>query len=202
MFNLNCSICNKEFISHVPHAKACSEECKYKYRRAYANKYYSNPNYIEKYRSIVRKSNKKRRMNKAVKEKEMLKNYEWRKLNPEKWKALKKRDYDKHPERAKLAHIKRKHNMRSAGKLPDMDIIKKRMNLFDGCCYCKSKKELTLEHFIPINKFGKNFINNIFGSCLKCNVSKQDKPFLEWYRKQKFYDPKREYEILQYSFAG
>ena len=79
----------------------------------------------------------------------------------------------------------------------------KRLKLFNGCCYCKSQhNKLTIEHLVPIVKGGTNIILNLFGACSKCNSSKGTKYFLEWYRQQSFYDPIREYEILQRTYAG
>ena len=84
----------------------------------------------------------------------------------------------------------------------DVKTIRKRMNIFKGCCYCGTKEKLTMEHLMPISKGGDHSENNLFGACFSCNSSKQDRDFKEWYRKQSFYDKKREYNILQNTLAG
>jgi 5-methylcytosine-specific restriction endonuclease McrA len=54
-----------------------------------------------------------------------------------------------------------------------------RQNLFrrDGhqCCYCSSKKDLTIDHVIPRSKGGKNTWKNLVTCCKKCNKEKDDK---------------------------
>ena len=81
--------------------------------------------------------------------------------------------------------------------VPTTKEIKKIMDVFKECVYCGSKENLTLEHFVPIGKGGTNDIKNLFICCYSCNASKQDDDFLEWYRIQKFYDKKRERNILK-----
>lgn len=66
------------------------------------------------------------------------------------------------------------------------------------CAYCGNAGKLTQEHFIPLVKGGEYTINNIIPACGKCNSSKQEIDFFEWYPKQPFYNRKRENRILRY----
>jgi len=70
---------------------------------------------------------------------------------------------------------------------------------FDNkCCYCEESKPLAQEHFIALSKGGGYTVSNILPACKSCNSSKNNKDFLEWYPKQKFYSDKRRDKILEY----
>jgi len=50
------------------------------------------------------------------------------------------------------------------------------------CQYCKTphiRKELTLDHVIPLSKGGKTQWNNIVAACSPCNVAKGDKTIMK-----------------------
>ncbi|MFX1570622.1 MAG: HNH endonuclease [Promethearchaeota archaeon] len=66
------------------------------------------------------------------------------------------------------------------------------------CCYCGIGANLHQEHFIPLANGGEYTKNNIIPACGKCNSSKCDKDFFEWYPKQSFYNKKKEQKILKY----
>lgn len=59
------------------------------------------------------------------------------------------------------------------------------------CAYCGATERLTVEHIIPVSKFGASKIYNIIPACLACNCSKCDHDILEWYPKQPFYTEER-----------
>ena len=72
------------------------------------------------------------------------------------------------------------------------------LNLFNGeCAYCGSKVNLTLDHFIPINKGGSDVQGNLLPACLSCNSSKCNNDAIEWYKKQSFFSQKRLKQILK-----
>ena len=58
------------------------------------------------------------------------------------------------------------------------------------CIYCGMPSE-SLDHLHPLSKGGKNNTSNCVPCCLSCNGKKSDQNALTWYRKQKFYDPRR-----------
>jgi len=74
------------------------------------------------------------------------------------------------------------------------------LNAFDyTCAYCgKHSKKLQQEHFIPVNKLGTYTKDNIIPACPRCNQSKSNKNFIEWYRAQKFYSLEGELFIMSY----
>lgn len=59
------------------------------------------------------------------------------------------------------------------------------------CAYCGKTGELTVEHIIPVSRFGANKIYNVIPACRACNSSKCDHDILEWYPKQPFYTEAR-----------
>lgn len=74
------------------------------------------------------------------------------------------------------------------------------LEYFDNkCAYCgNSNEKLSMEHFIPVTQNGELAITNILPACKKCNCSKNNKNFFEWYPKQSFYNKLREKKILKY----
>lgn len=59
------------------------------------------------------------------------------------------------------------------------------------CAYCGSTENLTVEHIVPISRFGANKRYNIIPACSHCNSSKSDQDIMEWYPKQPFYSTER-----------
>ncbi len=52
------------------------------------------------------------------------------------------------------------------------------------CFYCETplkKRQTHTDHFVPIFKGGKNYIDNVVISCQRCNCSKQEKDPVEYY---------------------
>lgn len=80
--------------------------------------------------------------------------------------------------------------------------MQKRWNQFDNACaYCGSKPAdpsvLEVEHVVPISKGGPNLLSNIVPACNCCNRSKHKHDMVKWYRKQPFYDKRREARIKE-----
>lgn len=59
------------------------------------------------------------------------------------------------------------------------------------CAYCGASGPLTMDHIIPVSKFGANKRYNIIPACAHCNSSKNNSDILEWYQKQPFYTVER-----------
>jgi len=66
------------------------------------------------------------------------------------------------------------------------------------CAYCGEKVHLQQEHFIPLSKGGEYTVNNIIPACKRCNPSKNNGDFFEWYPKQEYYSKEREQFILNH----
>lgn len=67
------------------------------------------------------------------------------------------------------------------------------------CAYCGNYHEnLTQDHFIPLSKGGTYTDDNIIPICAKCNSSKWNNDFEEWYKKQPFFDELRMKKVEEY----
>lgn len=66
------------------------------------------------------------------------------------------------------------------------------------CAYCGRELPLAQEHVVPVAKGGEYTHDNIICACQSCNSSKNDRDFLKWYRKYRYYSKKREKLILKY----
>jgi hypothetical protein len=108
------------------------------------------------------------------------------------------------PEKYKLQRIKAMHVRKSKIKNLKNDFTKKqweycKLYFKNTCAYCKRKtNKITQEHFIPVNKGGHYTFNNILPVCNKCNSSKQDKDFEEWFIQQNFYNEETKRNIYKY----
>jgi len=217
-----CVQCEKEFEWESNTQNTCSPECKYERKKFIDRewmrqkrakdpdcklkdkKWKQNPEYKKKqceYEKERRKNGLDWRSNHKEESREYDKKYF--QDNKEKLMNWSKEYSRKNPEYAKRMKMLSKNRKYGVDhEVPDVKTIRKRMNIFKGCCYCGTKEKLTMEHLMPISKGGDHSENNLFGACFSCNSSKQDRDFKEWYRKQSFYDKKREYNILQNTLAG
>jgi hypothetical protein len=64
----------------------------------------------------------------------------------------------------------------------------------NSCIYCGKNSE-SIDHVIPRSRGGLSTTDNCVPACLSCNGSKTDNDAFEWYRKQRFYDPRRSMAI-------
>ncbi len=60
----------------------------------------------------------------------------------------------------------------------------------NSCIYCGNHSE-SIDHILPRSKGGLSTTENCVPACLSCNGDKSDIDALDWYRRQKFYDPRR-----------
>jgi len=59
-----------------------------------------------------------------------------------------------------------------------------------SCIYCGRHSE-SIDHILPRSKGGLSITENCVPACLSCNGDKSDEDAFLWYRRQKFYDPRR-----------
>ena len=64
----------------------------------------------------------------------------------------------------------------------------------NSCIYCGKTSE-SIDHVLPRSRGGLSITENCVPACLSCNGSKTDNDAFEWYRKQRFYDPRRSMAI-------
>ena len=106
--------------------------------------------------------------------------------------------YDDHRE----VYVHREHMYRAERKghycdlsLNDWEDIKEEFE--HRCAYCgRQYLNFFQDHIVPRSQNGAYTKANIVPACQRCNVSKSDHPFTEWYKKQPFYSPEREAKIL------
>lgn len=81
--------------------------------------------------------------------------------------------------------------------LEDWEDIK---NAFGNrCAYCgREYLNFYQDHIVPRSSNGAYTKSNIVPACQRCNASKSDKSFFDWYPKQPFYTEKRELAILKH----
>ena len=59
-----------------------------------------------------------------------------------------------------------------------------------SCIYCGKPSE-SIDHVLPQSRGGLSVTENCVPACLACNGHKSDTDAFEWYRRQRFYDPRR-----------
>ena len=66
------------------------------------------------------------------------------------------------------------------------------LHTFTGksCIYCGKPSE-SIDHIHPQAKGGSSVTENCVPACLSCNGRKSDADVFDWYRRQRFYDPRR-----------
>ena len=67
-----------------------------------------------------------------------------------------------------------------------------------SCIYCGHKSE-SIDHILPRSEGGLSETENCVPACLSCNGDKSNNEAFYWYRKQKFYDPRRAMAIRAWS---
>jgi hypothetical protein len=66
------------------------------------------------------------------------------------------------------------------------------------CAYCKSEKNITLDHIFPQCKGGLDVKTNIVACCHSCNQSKGHIQWKEWYLSQDFFTEERYDDIIKW----
>lgn len=78
------------------------------------------------------------------------------------------------------------------------EVCKRHFN--NRCAYCGEEKKLVQDHFVALSKGGSYTSENIIPSCQRCNSSKNNRDFAEWYPRQATYNKANEQKILSYIF--
>ena len=66
------------------------------------------------------------------------------------------------------------------------------LHIYTGkcCIYCGKPSE-SIDHVLPRSRGGLSVTENCVPACLSCNGHKSDSDAFDWYRRQRFYDPRR-----------
>lgn len=207
-----CGICNKYYPLNLEYfrrdrdsfycnCKKCENE-----KRKY--KYHNDKNFRKMILSYDKNKKKQMRRNYYLlhRELEIKRAKEYNEKHKEELKIKSKiyRKTEKGIESNKIKCHKRRKNLKNKGNftLKEWEICKNFFKNNKGnyiCAYCnKEIQRPTIEHFIPISNGGLNVKENILPICNKCNCSKQDSNFLEWYKKQSFYNQENILKINKY----
>lgn len=192
-------VCRGTRDGFYPWCKPCA--------RTYGRRYYEankkrmlqkNRDYREANRALL--SQQSRRYYEANKERILQQRKRYREANKGKVQAV-IREWQKRNREKVLQHCARrnahKRDLPATLTIEQWRQCKKHFN--HSCAYCgRAMKRLTQEHFVPISSGGNYTVGNIIPACSKCNSSKRDKSFFEWYPQQKFYSRMREKRILKY----
>lgn len=70
------------------------------------------------------------------------------------------------------------------------------------CAYCgctlRKGERLTRDHLVPVSAGGQTTQANIVPACSRCNSSKQDEEWREWFMKQEFFSQERMNRIFKW----
>jgi len=66
------------------------------------------------------------------------------------------------------------------------------------CAYCGNEENLTLDHIIPRSKGGSDRATNVLCACNKCNHSKGQQIWYDWYMKQPFFTTEKLSAIIEW----
>ena len=144
----------------------------------------SNPEKIKERRRVFYEKNKDRILHQTSM---------WQKANKEKKKQYTRKWTIKNREKVNFKEQRRRtkrKGLKSDLTIQEWEMIKKQFD--DKCAYCGcSVEKLEKDHFVPLTKKGEFTLRNIIPACRRCNASKGNSNFQEWYLSQDFYDPKR-----------
>lgn len=177
-----------------------------KFKNRDRQQYLKHRNKRLEYQQQYRKAHKKevelahKRWREKNKEYVYLKNKEWRMKNYTRYRAAIKRWLEENPDKKRRYYHVREARKKSLLATFNPKQWKYCKSYFSySCAYCgRPSQKLHQEHFIPINNGGTYTITNIIPACRKCNSSKKDSSFFDWYSKQPFYSKTREAKILKY----
>ena len=212
-----CSKCGRLLVANNINFAKCKTgkyglrtDCK-ECRNKNSKKCYEDNNrkeYFAKYRSENREICKER-----VKE--------WQKMHPEESKEISRKWQKENKERSnervrkwqknnpdKMFNQSQKRRLReeNQGKGITKEQWLEMMEFFNwSCAYSNiqlNKNNRTIDHIVPLSKGGDHEIWNLIPMETHLNSSKNDKDWLEWYRKQDFYSKERLnkiYEWIEYA---
>jgi hypothetical protein len=133
--------------------------------------------------------------------------YRWRKRNPEKQAQATRNWRDNNRERVLETRRKwtnknreilrardsrrhaRKHGV--PGWATGQDRAWRALLFGNECAYCGGEYR-HMDHLIALNCGGTDQAGNLVPACVRCNESKSDRDWREWYRSKPFYDKRRE----------
>ena len=112
--------------------------------------------------------------------------------------SLRERDYERRLEIERASRERRKEKQRpgrnARQRVRNKILLEKKFLILpkeleklyrEPCFKCGSKQNQSIDHIIPLSKGGNHSVGNLMTLCLRCNMSKRDKLFIEWKLKTK-----------------
>ena len=138
---------------------------------------------VDYQKNIDANREKRRKYSKDNYEKVTRKQKEWRVNNPERHKHNRRNHYLKNVDKYHFSVNSRIHKKRAnGGSFTEEEITLLFEKQHGLCFYCWGdiSTGFVKDHWIPVNKGGDSWIDNIRLSCAECNGSKSDKMPYEW----------------------
>jgi len=156
--------------AHKAESKAYREASKEKAKAYYKEYYKKNP---ENKKRVFENTKKWYKENPGYKAEYYLKNKERASENNKRWNK-------ENPEYRRIMESKRRARLAGAGGGGFSKIQWEEMKKeYNGICpYCNNKKDLTIEHIVPLINNGEHDADNISPACKSCNSSKGTKSML------------------------
>ena len=169
--------------------------------REYGKRYYhNNKDKMVEYQRDWRERNPNYKKNyyEANKDKVRKKNDKWASENRDKKRFYIKKWRVKNREKVyQSARIRQLNKSKGDYSLDEWEQTKAYFG--NRCAYCGvSSDVLSQDHFIPLSKGGSYTKDNIIPACIRCNSSKNNTDFKEWFTKQEFYNFDRLQKIEDY----
>lgn len=122
----------------------------------------------------------------------------WRETHKDKYMAIISKYKKNHPERSVMAEERRRSIKKQLPATLTNDQWEDTKKHFGyKCAYCGAEVALSQDHFIALTNGGGYTPNNIIPACKRCNSSKNNKSFEEWYPTREYYSAEREASILR-----
>jgi 5-methylcytosine-specific restriction endonuclease McrA len=178
----------------LPHKKQCNVCGELKITQSFYQVKYSADGLLGHCKSCdkqrQRDSRTKRRKPKVLKDPELIK--ENRRLIKKRYKKSVKgklaNTLAQHRRKAKMMMIKLKI-------YSPTQLLTRFAEFGNECVYCESKERISIDHFIPVSKFGADCLENIVPACVRCNSSKNNRDPQLWFKSQTFYSDEK-WQIL------
>lgn len=148
----------------------------------------ANANRLKIYHKEYYQKNKQRIMENRKGKEEQIKINKLKYITSEKGKNMRRSIINK--------RIAKSKNLEATFNSLQWEICKEFFNY--RCAYCGKEEPLEQDHFIPLSRGGEYTVNNIIPACRRCNSSKNNKYFKEWYIKQSYYSKERFVKIYKY----
>lgn len=103
-----------------------------------------------------------------------------RAADPEKFRAIERRNYHKDPEKARARNRDRYHRAHREAD-PESLAFANEVLRKDPCCYCGHRETATaphIDHIVPLEEGGEPDWTNLTSSCRRCNLVKGERPLL------------------------